>query len=111
MIRPPPRPTLTYTPWPLPPLFRSSGIDVDLFAPVDVVVDQGRQQGVRRGDGVEVAGEVEVDVLHRHHLGVAAAGGAALHAEAGPERGLAQAHPRLLEIGRAAWRESVCQYV
>ena len=39
------------------------------------------EQIVRRADGVEVAGEVQVDVLHRHDLGVAAAGGAALHAE------------------------------
>jgi hypothetical protein len=54
------------------------------------------EQIVRRGDGVEVAGEVEVDVLHRHHLGVAAAGGAALDAEARPERRLAQAQHRLL---------------
>src|SRR3546814_14745532 len=85
MRRRTPRSTRTDTLCPYTTLFRS-----------DVVVDQGRQQVVRRGDGVEVAGEVEVDVLHRHHLGVAAAGGAALHAEAGPERGLAQAHHRLL---------------
>ena len=65
-------------------------------APVDVVVDHRGEQVVRRRDGVEVAGEVEVDVLHRHDLGIAAAGGAALDAEAGPERGLAQAHHRLL---------------
>ena len=32
-------------------------------------------------DRGEVAGEVQVDVLHRHDLGVAAAGRAALHAE------------------------------
>ena len=71
-------------------------VDVELVAPVDVVVDHRRQQVVRRGDGVEVAGEVEVDVLHRHDLRVAAAGRAALHAEAGAERGLAQADRRLL---------------
>jgi hypothetical protein len=45
---------------------------------------------------VEVAGEVEVDVLHRHDLGITTAGGAALHAERRPERGLAQAQHRLL---------------
>ena len=71
-------------------------VDAERVAPVDVVVDQRRQQVVRRGDGVEVAGEVEVDVLHRHDLRVAAAGGAALHAERGPERRLAQAEHRLL---------------
>ena len=74
----------------------AAAVDAEAVAPVDVVVDHRRQQIVRRGDGVEVAGEVEVDVLHRHDLGIAAARRAALHAEARPERGLAQAHHRLL---------------
>ena len=56
-----------------------------------MIVDQRRQQVVGGGDGVEIAGEMEIDVLHRHDLGIAAAGRAALDAEAGPERGLAQA--------------------
>ena len=67
-----------------------------LVAVVDVVVEHRGQQVVGQLDGVEIAGEVEVDVLHRHHLGVAAAGGAALHAEARPQRRLAQADARLL---------------
>ena len=71
-------------------------VDAERVAPVDVVVDQRRQQVVGGGDGVEIAGEVQVDLLHRHDLGVAAAGRAALHAEAGAERGLAQADHRLL---------------
>ena len=74
----------------------ATGIDAERVAPVDVVVDQRRQQIVRRGDGVEVAGEMEVDVLHRDHLRVAAAGRAALHAEGRAERRLAQAEHRLL---------------
>ncbi len=45
---------------------------------------------------MEVAGEMQVDLVHRHDLGEAAAGGAALHPEAGAERGLAQAEHRLL---------------
>ena len=81
-------------------------IDAWFVVPVDVVVDHRGEQVVRRGDGVEVAGEVEVDLVHRHDLGEAAAGGAALHAEAGAERGLAQAEHRLLadpaqRIGKA----------
>ena len=71
-------------------------VDAGRVAPVDVVVHHGRQQVVGGADGVEVAGEVEVDVLHRHHLGVAAAGGAALDAEAGAEARLAQRHDGLL---------------
>ncbi len=55
-----------------------------------------RQQVVGQLDGVEVAGEMEVDVLHGHDLRVAAAGGPAFHAEARPQRRLAQADARLL---------------
>ncbi len=74
----------------------AAGVDAELVAPVDVVVDQRREQIVRRGDGVEVAGEVEVHVLHRHDLRIAAAGRAALDAEVRPERGFANADHRLL---------------
>ncbi len=71
-------------------------VDAELVAPIDVVVEQGGEQVVGRADGVEVAGEVQVDLLHRNDLGVAAAGRTALHPEAGPERRLAQADHRLL---------------
>ncbi len=40
---------------------------------------------------MEVAGEVEVDVLHRHHLRLAAACGSALHPETGAERRFTEA--------------------
>jgi len=40
---------------------------------------------------MKVAGEVEVDFLHRHDLTVSPAGGAALDSEDRPEAGLAQA--------------------
>ena len=84
-------------------------IDAERVAPIDVVVEHRGEQVVRRGDGVKVAGEVEVDVLHRHDLGIAAAGGAAFHAERRPERGLADAQHRLLadiikRIGQADGR-------
>ena len=46
---------------------------------VQMVVEHRRQQRVRTRDRVEVAGEMEVDVLHGHDLRVAAARGAALH--------------------------------
>ena len=69
-------------------------VDVELVAVVHVVVDQRRQQVVRRGDRREVAGEVQVDVGHRHHLAVAATGRAALHAEDRAHRRLAQAGDR-----------------
>ena len=71
-------------------------VDVELVAPIDVIVDHRREQVVGGADGVEVAGEMEIDVLHRHDLGIAAAGRAALHAEAGAEDRLAHADDRLL---------------
>ena len=57
---------------------------------VDVVIQQRRQQIVGCPDGVKVAGKMQIDVFHRHHLRIAATGGAALHAEARAERGFAQ---------------------
>src|SRR5437773_432600 len=74
----------------------AAGIEAELIAPIDVVVDHRREEIVRRGDGVKVAGEMQVDIFHRHDLRIAAAGCTALHAEAGAERGLAQANHRLL---------------
>ena len=69
----------------------ASRIDAERIAPIDMVVEQRREQVVRRRDGVEVAGEVQINVLHRHDLGIAAAGRTALHAERRAERRLADA--------------------
>ena len=54
------------------------------------------EQVVGRGDGVEIAGEMEVDVLHGDNLGIAAAGSTALDAEYRAERGLTQGDDSLL---------------
>src|SRR6516165_444665 len=54
------------------------------------------EQVVGGADGVDVAGEMQVDVLHRQGLGIAAAGGTALDAEARAKARLAQAQHRLL---------------
>ena len=69
-------------------------VEAERVAPVEVVVDHRGEQVVGRGDRVEVAGEVEIDLLHRRHLRPAAAGGASLHAEARPKARLAQADHR-----------------
>ena len=82
------------------------GVYVQGIALVDVVVEHGGEQVVRRAYGVEVAGEVEVDVLHGYDLGVAAAGRAALYAEHGPERGLAQRHDGALAYFSQRIREA-----
>ena len=71
-------------------------VDAERVAPVDVVVDHRGEQVVGGGDRGEVAGEVEVDVLHRDDLRIAAAGRPALHPEARPERRLAEADDRPL---------------
>ena len=77
-------------------------VDVERVALLDVIVEHGREQVVGRADGVEVAREVQVDVLHRHHLGVTAAGRAALDAEDRAERGLAQGdHDVLADLSHA----------
>ena len=71
-------------------------IDAERIAPIDVVVDHRREQIVRGADGVKVPGEMQIDLGHRHDLGIAAAGRPALHAEARAEAGLADAQHRLL---------------
>ena len=55
-----------------------------------MVVEHRGKQVVRRADGVEVTGKVEVDVLHRDDLGIAAAGGTAFHPEHRAERRLTE---------------------
>ena len=59
-----------------------------------MVVDHCRQQIVGGADGMEVACEVEVNVLHGHHLGVATTCRPALDAETRTQRWFAQADHR-----------------
>ena len=56
-----------------------------------MVVEHRRQQVVGGGDDVEIAVEMEIDLLHRRDLGVAAAGAAALDAKAGADGRFPQA--------------------
>ena len=71
-------------------------IDSGLVAPEDAVVDHRAQQVVGRSDGMQVPGEMEVDVVHGHDLGVATSCRAALHSETGSERRFPQADRRSL---------------
>ena len=66
-------------------------VDAQGIAVVNVVVDQRGQQVVRQCNGLKVAGEMQVDVFHRHHLSAPAASGSALHAKHRAQRRLAQA--------------------
>ena len=71
-------------------------VDAQFVAVMDVRVEQRREQVVGRSDGVEVAGEVQVDVLHGDDLGVSAACGTALDAEHRAQAGLAQRNDGVL---------------
>ena len=70
-------------------------IDAERVLVVEAVVEERAGQVVGRADRVDVAGQVEVEVLHRDDLAVAAAGRAALDPEHRPERRLADADRRL----------------
>ena len=65
------------------------GSNAGLVAVIEVGIEHGRAQVVGGGDRMHVAGQVQVEQLHRHDLAVAAAGRAALDAERRPHRGLA----------------------
>ena len=81
-------------------------VDLVRVAVQDRGVEHRRQQVVRGADRVDVAGEVEVEVLHRHDLRHAAAGRAALDAEHRSERRLAQARHRSLADRAEPLREA-----
>ena len=66
-------------------------VDAEVVAVDDVRGDRGGKEVVGGSDRVQVAGEVEVDVLAGDDLGQAAAGAAALRAEHRADRRLAQA--------------------
>ena len=71
-------------------------VDVEAIALINMVIQHGSQQVVGSADGVEVAGEVEVDILHRDDLRIAAAGRAALDAEDRAEGRLTQSDKDVL---------------
>ena len=71
------------------------GIDVQGIPLLDGVVKHGGQQHMGRSDGMEVSRKMKVDIFHGDHLGITAAGSAALNAETGPQRRLAQCYDNL----------------
>ena len=68
----------------------AAGVNAEAVALINMVIQHGGKEVVRSADGVEVAGEVQVDVLHGDDLCVAAACRAALDAEDRPEGRLAE---------------------
>src|SRR5215212_1557073 len=77
-----------------PPPGNALQLEVEGVALVEVVVDHGGELVVGLGYRVDVAGDVQIERLHRHDLAVAAAGGAALDTEHRAHRGLAHRHRR-----------------
>ena len=71
------------------------------IALLDVVVQHRGQQIIGCANGVEVPGEVEVDVLHRHHLGIAARSGPPFRPKTGPREGSAGHHGFLADLSQA----------
>ena len=61
----------------------------------DMVIYHRGQQIVRRADGVDIAGEVEVNVLHGNYLRIASAARSALYSEHRAKRRLAQCSGRI----------------
>ncbi len=69
-----------------------TGIDLGGMPLVEVVVHNCSQQVVRSGDGMQIAGEVEIDILHGQHLRVATSCSPALEAHARAQRGFSYGH-------------------
>ena len=74
-----------------------------------MVVDHRGKQIICRTDGVEVAGEVQIDVLHRDYLSISTACGAALDTEHGAERRLTQGDNGLLTDLAQTVGETYCR--
>ena len=60
-----------------------AGIDAQGISLLDMVVHHGSQKIVGCCNGMKVTGEMEVNIFHRNHLGIAAACSAALNTHAG----------------------------
>ncbi len=73
-----------------------AGIDSQKVALLQMVVDDGAQQIVGGGNGVQIAGKMQVDVFHGNDLRITAARGTALDAENRAQRRLAQCDDRLM---------------
>ena len=81
-------------------------VDAVRVAVQDRGVEHRREQVVRRPDRMDVAGEVEVEVLHRHHLRLTPSGRAALDPEHRAERRFPQTRDRPLADRTEALREA-----
>src|SRR5262249_7229320 len=84
-------------------------IDARIKAIINVIVGYRGEQIVGCCDRVEIAGEVEVDVLHLHDPGIAAAGRTSLDAKARTEASLAQTQDDPLDAVIELFAEPDCR--
>ena len=70
------------------------GVDVQGVALLNMVVQHGGQQIIGRPNGVHVAGEMKIDILHGDDLSPSAAGGAAFDPKNRAQRGFPQGQYR-----------------
>ena len=73
---------------------------------LNMIVQHRRQQVIRRADGMEVSGEMEIDIFHGHHLGISTAGRTALDTENRAEARLPQSHGHVLADAGQAVRQA-----
>src|SRR3546814_12340292 len=128
MIRLPPRSTRTDTLFPYTTLFRSAqcpGIDAGRLVIVEIIADAVRVEprprllhrvavadAVDDSQGVSPSRNRRLALYRRHGTGQVGRHGTVCGRAGMAGRSLAQ-HPRTAEpraIGRASWRERVCQY-
>ena len=69
-------------------------IDIALIAMIDMRVQHRRDQIMRRANRMNVPGQMQIKMLHRHNLAVTAAGRAALDAKGRPLRRLPNGNHR-----------------
>ncbi len=67
-----------------------AGINTQVVAPVNVVIQHGREQIIGRANGMEVAGKVQINIFHGHDLRITAASGATFHTKARAQGRFAQ---------------------
>ena len=70
-------------------------INIQCVALLDMVVQHSAQQHMSRGNSMEVAGKMEIDIFHRYYLRITATCSAAFDAHAGPKRRFTQCYDNL----------------
>ena len=66
------------------------GIDPQPVSLLNMIVQKSRQKIVGRGNGVKIPCKVQIQILHRHNLGITAAGSPSLDSKARPQGRLPQ---------------------